>query len=150
MLSTKPLGHLVSILHRHHFVALTARLKQFGISTGQFPILMYLSRFEGASQERIARHFHVDKGTIARAVRRLEDDGFIYRMTDPKDRRAYGLFLTEKGASILPDIIEAEKGWEEELLQGLSPEEIDDIYAVLTSLAERSLHIAHLDHDDHH
>jgi len=143
-----PLGALISLLHRYHFVALNTRLKPLGLTAGQFPILLFLSKREGIPQETLARHFHFDKATIARAVRRLEDDGFLCRKADPGNRRAYGLFLTEKGRQILPDILRTDSRWEEELLAVL-PENARSVFlGNLRTIAEQSTYIAGCVHDD--
>jgi DNA-binding MarR family transcriptional regulator len=81
-----PLGALISLLHRSHSNVLNARLKPLGLSAGQFPILLVLSRREGISQDTLARYFSLDKATIARALRRLEEDGFLCRRTVPGNR----------------------------------------------------------------
>ena len=144
-----PLGALISLIRRNHVIALNTRLKPLGLSAGQFPILMFLSRKEGVPQETLARSFHLDKGTIARAVRRLEDDGFVCRKIDPGDRRAYGLFLTAKGTGVMDEILGIETAWEEELLAILPEQERGDVIRLLRVLAEHSILLAGTgpDHD---
>ncbi len=142
-----PLGALISLIKRNHIVALNTRLKPLGLSAAQVPILLYLSRKEGVSQETIARFFHLDKATIARGVQRLEEDAFVCRRVDPDNRRAYGLFLTEKGKGIIAAILEIEAAWEEELLAVLTEPEREDALRLLRMLAQRSLAIAGADHD---
>jgi DNA-binding MarR family transcriptional regulator len=144
-----PLGALISLIRRNHFIALNTRLKPLGLSAGQFPILMFLSRKEGIPQETLARYFHLDKATIARAVRRLEDDGFVCRKIDPGDRRAYGLFLTGKGKGVMDELLGIEASWEEELLTVLPEQERDDVIRLLRILAEHSTLLAGTvpDHD---
>jgi DNA-binding MarR family transcriptional regulator len=137
-----PLGSLISLIHRNHVIALNNRLKPRGLSAGQFPVLMFLSRREGITQETLARHFHIDKATIARAVRRLEDDGFISRRTDPDNRRAFALFLTEKGKRVMEEILGLEAEWEEDLLSILQDHERGDLIVHLRTLARHSIHIA--------
>ncbi|MDI6719875.1 MAG: MarR family transcriptional regulator [Methanomicrobiales archaeon] len=142
-----PLGALISLIRRNHIVALNTRLKPLGLSAAQVPVLLYLSRREGVSQEAIARFFHLDKATIARGVRRLEEDAFVCRRVDPDNRRAYGLYLTGKGKEIIAEILEIEAGWEEELLAVLSEQERQDAIHLLRTLAEHSLAIAGVEHD---
>jgi DNA-binding MarR family transcriptional regulator len=137
-----PLGALISLIRRNHVIALNIRLKPLGLSAGQFPILMFLSRKEGIPQETLARYFHLDKATIARAVRRLEDDNFVCRRIDPVNRRAYGLFLTGKGKGVMDELLAIEAAWEEELLAVLPEQERDDVIRLLRILAEKSILLA--------
>lgn len=63
-----------------------------GYLVAQVPILLRLSAGQNVTQESLARHFHFDKGAIARAARGLEEAGLIRREVDPSDRRAVRLF----------------------------------------------------------
>lgn len=137
-----PLGALVSLLHRNHFIALNNSLRPLGLFAGQFPILLYLSRKEGAPQEALARHFHIDKATVARAVQRLVKDGFVCRRIEPGNRRAYGLYLTEKGKEIIDRIRGIEACWEEELLGVLPEAERREAIRLVRTLAEQSMRIS--------
>ena len=143
-----PLGALISLIHRNHFIALNSRLKPVGLSAGQFPVLLFLSRRDGITQEMLARFFYLDKATIARAVRRLVDDGFVCRRIDPDNRRAYGLFLTAKGKTVMDEILGVDASWEEELLAILTEQGRDDLVRLLHTLAEHSIHIAGTGDDD--
>ncbi len=97
-----PLGAVISITSRSRFIFLNDRLMPLGLSAGQFPVLMLLYKEQNIMQETLVRHYHLDKGTIARAVKKLEDAGYIRRIVDPANRRAVRLFLTEKGEQAAP------------------------------------------------
>lgn len=102
---------------------LNDRLQPLGLSAGQFPVLMLLSKEQNITQETLVRHYHLDRGTIARAVKKLEDAGYIRRITDPGNRRAVRLFLTEKGELALPDLHEINRAWETLALSGLNAQD---------------------------
>ncbi|HOS81726.1 MAG TPA: MarR family transcriptional regulator [Methanolinea sp.] len=136
-----PLGAFFSLIHRNHSIALNRHLVPRGLAAGQFPILMYLSRKEGVMQETLARFFYLDKATVARAVRRLERSGFISRKKIPGKRRAWGLFLTEKGRETIAEILGIEAEWEGELLSVLAGEERDMVRDLLGVLAQQSMHL---------
>lgn len=137
-----PLGAIFSLIHRNHFIALNRHLVPRGLAAGQFPILMYLSRKEGVMQENLAQFFYLDKATVARAVGRLERAGFITRRKIPGKKRAWGLFLTDKGSETIADLLGIEAEWEEELLAVLEKEERDLVSEHLMILARQSMHLA--------
>jgi DNA-binding MarR family transcriptional regulator len=137
-----PLGGLVSIIHRSHIIYLNSELKKFGIAASGFLILMHLSHEQNVIQEDLARHFHIDKSTIARAVRKLENAGFIRRVVYSGNRRASHLFLTEKGEKIIPEIARIDTVWEEMALSSSSEEERSQAYSLLGRMAKKSLMIA--------
>ena len=91
-----PFGALISITGRGRFVFLNDRLRPRGLSAGRFPVLMLLFKEQNIMQEILVRHYNLDKGTIARSVRKLKDAGYIRRIIDPDNRRAVRLFHTKK------------------------------------------------------
>src|SRR5665647_11790 len=95
-----PFGAVVSITSRGRVIFLNNRLRPLGLSAGQFPVMMLLAKEQNIMQETLVRYYHLDKGTIARAVKKLEDSGYIRRIVDPANRRAVRLFLTEKGEKV--------------------------------------------------
>jgi DNA-binding MarR family transcriptional regulator len=44
----------------------------------------------------------IDKTTTTKAVKKLEDEGYIYRIKDLEDKRYYKLYITEKGNEFRP------------------------------------------------
>jgi DNA-binding MarR family transcriptional regulator len=47
----------------------------------------------------------------------------VRRVQDPVNRRRYILYLTEKGENIIPEILDAEKKWEDTIFKDFSEEE---------------------------
>jgi len=60
-------------------------------------IVAYTARNPGASQEEIACFYALDKTSVARDAKRLEEMGHIRREFAPDNRRQYQLFLTDGG-----------------------------------------------------
>jgi len=136
-----PFGAIVSITNRGRFVFLNSRLKSLGLSAGQFPVLMLLSREQNIMQERLVRHYHLDKGTIARSVKKLEDAGYVRRIVDPDNRRAVRLFLTEKGERVLPALRAINSEWEERISEGLTVREREEVSRLMLKVVKNSCHM---------
>lgn len=134
-----PLGITVSIARRGRSIFLNDRLEPLGLSAGQFPVLMLLAREQNIIQETLVRHYHLDKGTIARAVRKLEDAGYIRRITDPDNRRAVRLFLTEKGEEVIPLLQAINHEWETRISSGLTAEEQATVRRLMKTVAQNSI-----------
>ena len=83
-------------------------LAPFGITPVQIAILMYCSRNEANSTERLVGAIHLDHASISRHVARLVGKGLV-RRTRPydEDRRVVRLELTEEGRAFMPRLIEA-------------------------------------------
>ena len=59
--------------------------------------LMQIYKNKNLSQDDLATLFGQSKGTIAKHLRTLEDEGYIIREVDDTNRRKYILNTTEKG-----------------------------------------------------
>ena len=134
-----PLGLLVSMIHRTRMMYINDKMKGMDITAGQFPFIMVLSHEEGITQEDLAAHLHIDKGTVARALRKLEDKKFIFREIDKKNRRRYLIYLTEKGRSVVPHIINIDNEWENSMCSKFSEEEYTNLFDILRVLTVNSL-----------
>jgi len=87
----------------------------------------------------MARYFHLDKGTIARTVKKMEDAGYVSKNVDPDNRRAFRLFLTEKGYQVAPEIIAIDREWEKLVTNSISDKEQQDMLFLLRKVAESSI-----------
>lgn len=65
----------------------------------------------------------MDKATAARAIKKLEDAGYVYRQQDPEDKRTYRAFVTEKGRSLEEKMRKIALKWDSTVFSGLSKEE---------------------------
>ena len=75
--------------------------------------LIEIHKRKDLSQDDLATIFGQSKGTIAKALRKLEDKEYVERIVDENNRRKYILKTTEKGerqAILLEDDL---KKWEE-------------------------------------
>lgn len=138
-----PLGAIVSVIHRTHYIVLNNRMKEFGLTAGQLFTLVYLAHKQGDTQDAMATFFHIDKGTVARTTKKLEKKGFIRRITDPSDRRAVKIFLTDAGEAVVPEVIRIDSEWETAAFQGLSTRERAEARSLLIRIAENSHAAAH-------
>jgi DNA-binding MarR family transcriptional regulator len=138
-----PLGLLVSMIHRTRMMFLNDKMRNMDITAGQFPFIAILSNEEGITQDELAAHFHIDKGTVARALRKLEDKEYLFRKVDSLNRRRYLIYLTEKGRNAVPILINIEKEWENSMCSKFSEVEYNNLFHILKVLAINSLENAH-------
>jgi DNA-binding MarR family transcriptional regulator len=84
----------------------------------------------------LAARLHLDISTVSRQVRTLADAGYVGRTTDPDDRRAALLELTERGQQVLDESFERQRARLETVLEDWSPAELATLDAQLKRLAE--------------
>lgn len=132
------IGKWISIIHRYGKVYFEKALKPYNIGSGQFIFLLMLFKKDGISQEAIAEQLRIDKGTTARAIKRLEKEGYVTRKVDPEDKRAYKVYTTQKAVKIQPKIKKILFGWTEILSAGFSEEEKALLLKLLKKMAENA------------
>ena len=136
-----PLKGLLSIILRSHRVFIGRELGHLNLTDAQVACLLRIHREPGIKQDELATFFHVDKGTIARTLRRLEESGFIEREQDPENRRRYILEVTGRCGEIIPLILKVEERWEELLFRNFTDEERRIFREMCRRLAEGRLGI---------
>ena len=138
-----PLGAFISMTYRSHFVRINNRMKELGLSAGQFFVLMVLSDLQGITQDHLAGILLIDKGSVARAVNVLESKGIVRRIADENNRRAVRLHLTEAGERLIPDVVKIDREWEEAAFSGFTEEEKTQAKALLHKIAHNSYEAAY-------
>jgi len=79
---------------------------QYGLSGGQWKVILVLTIQNGLAQKDLAERIFVDSTTLVPIIDGMEKKGLVERKTDPKDRRNNNVFLTAKSESFVDPIIE--------------------------------------------
>ncbi len=80
---------------------------------------------------------HVTSPTMTRLVQALEAGGFVHRSEDPDDRRAVKLAATARGRKALDAARARRLAAMEQILDGVSAEDLEAIERAVTVLEER-------------
>ena len=76
-------------------------LRPFGLTNGQFSLLMSLNRPEPARMGDVASLLAMDRTTLTAALKPLERRALVQVVPREGDRRSRNLLLTEKGRALL-------------------------------------------------
>lgn len=134
-------GRWISILYRYRLNYLGKRLEPYNIGSGQHLFLMALSKNNGINQEELSSYLKIDKATTAKAIKKLEEEGYVARQIDDIDKRAYRVFLTDKAWGVIPIINQVVKDWEELITGGFSEKERILVEALLGEMAQNACRI---------
>ena len=124
-----PLSAMMSTIHRHHSIYINRRLKDIGLTSRLYGILLciYDDYKSPKSQQDIAKRLNMNDGTIAKALRKLEDKNMIQRSPNPDNRRQNLISLTDTGLSIAEEFNNLDEKWEKDVFEGLTSDEIIDL-----------------------
>jgi DNA-binding MarR family transcriptional regulator len=112
--------------------------KRFGLSIPEWRVIAIVGRFPGLSAVEVAERTVMDKVAVSRAVTKLIKSGRIDRQFADADRRRSILNLSEQGRKVHDEIAPLALQMEEDLLEGLSEEEIQVLDKVIDKLYAKS------------
>lgn len=75
------------------------------------------------SQDDLVNIFGQSKASIAKALKKLEDQEYIIREVNPENRRKYMLKTTSKADELVPKIRQISKDWEKDV--GITDEDYE-------------------------
>lgn len=135
-----PIGKLIAIISKGQTIYMNRKLDEFGINSTQLHLLFEISNQNDINQEKIASRCNINKGAVARSIKKLEDNGLVVRQIDSSNRRQNKVSLTKKGKDIVDKSIELIGEWEDEIFNNDLIKK-EDMQKVLKEIAVRIMEI---------
>ncbi|WNC16980.1 MarR family transcriptional regulator [Brevibacillus brevis] len=139
--ATESHGQYISAIYRHMQVLISAELAPYRIGSGQYIYLMAIAFQQPITQKALSEKLLIDKTTTAKAIAKLEAEGYVRREADPADNRYQLLYLTEAGREVVPKVQEALGRVKSKTRKGISDQEydllLDLLKTVLRNLTEQ-------------
>ena len=103
----------------------------------RFDVMAALSRNpNGLKMSDLSDYLRVSNGNVTGIVNRLTEEGLVLRVSVPGDRRAMLARLTSKGQNAFTALATEHEAWIDELLGGLSSEDVNVIGVYLDRALE--------------
>lgn len=131
-------GRWVATLFRRSRVHLDRVFEPLGLGKGLYLYLALLSRNEGLTQHQLALELAFDEGTVARAVQRLTDAGWLKKERDERDARAFRVYLAPRANEMMPRVLQELEAWNGLLVEGFTAEERELALRLLVRMAENA------------
>lgn len=112
-----------SIIHRFSIMYHVRELKKFKISGHQMGYIMCVCKKPGISQEGVSAFLRLNKGAVAKGVRPLIQEGYIKRVQNQNDKRAYQLYPTDKAQVLFAEAEKTMENFDQVLTQGMKEDE---------------------------
>lgn len=129
-------GQYISAIYRHMQILISAELAPYRVGSGQYIFLMAIASRQPITQKELSEKLLIDKTTTAKAITKLEAEGYVQREVDPADNRYHLLYLTESGREVVPKVQEALARVKNKMRKGITDEEYD----LLVNLLKIVLH----------
>lgn len=133
------IGKSIARIHKMSMMYLSKHFSKFNIGSGQCFVLVKIYNNPGITQEELASAIFSDKGTIARAIKNLEDNGYVKRVKRDDDKRAYRVMATEKAERIKSDVYSILNSWENAFKGCFTIEEEEQFVNLLNKLRDSDL-----------
>ncbi|MBO6150806.1 MAG: MarR family transcriptional regulator [Clostridium sp.] len=109
-------------------------LEALNLTYTQYIVMMVLWEFGGMTEGELGRKVHLDSGTLAPLLKRLEKQGLIRRMRPDGNERKLFLSLTEEGEALKEKALEIPCAMQGCI--GLPQEELQQLKALLDKALE--------------
>jgi DNA-binding MarR family transcriptional regulator len=132
----KSLGFIInraSVAVKKEFVK---RLRSYDLTPEQWSILNRLGEQDGLTQKNLAERTYKDQPNTARILDKLEKKELLKRADNPEDRRAFLIFLTDKGKDLRESIIPITTQLNKDAASGLKKEEYEQLISLLGRVYE--------------
>ena len=112
-----------------------APLKESNLSMPQIALLASVARQPGSHAQEVAEALGLSAPTVSVGLRKLEDEGWLRRETDPDDARAIRLFLTDKAMALVKKVRQMRRQKAAQILGALSVAEREELLKLLEKAA---------------
>ena len=126
-----PENRMLDLLKRMGHLPMLKPPSESPLSMPQVAMLNWVSHSPGCGVRDIANGLHVTPPTISVGIHRLVKDGWLEQRSDPTDRRARPIFLTEKGIELIESIKEHRTEMITLFLSGLANDEQEQLIYLL-------------------
>lgn len=127
------LVHDVARLLRRRFEQ-RSREAKLPLSRSQCTVLFYVAEEQGMSQAALAQLLDIEPIALVHQIDRLAEAGLVERRLNPKDRRAWMLYLTPAAQPVLEQIYRLGSAVREEAMTGLPESRREALVATLQHL----------------
>ncbi|PAX99539.1 MarR family transcriptional regulator [Pseudoalteromonas sp. HM-SA03] len=103
----------------------------------QWRVLSHAIQTEGLTAKHICELASMDKSTVSRAIKQLQDRELIEMLVSPSDKRAKTIAVTEQGRALYQALTPLALAWEAELLSCFSDEQKEKFMELLVLVQQR-------------
>lgn len=121
-------------IYRKKMEKMNEALELLNVSSSLSILLVNINRTPGLTQTQLKDFLSLDKTTISKNLKILEEKNLIEKFTDTDDKRSFRIFPSAKGKKTAHSVkILLEENWKKEL-SSLSKEELETFDRILDKI----------------
>lgn len=130
------LTYLVYVMQKRMRRRMARALDTYDVTLEQFVVLYNLVIEDGINQKKLSGRVDKDQATLARILDILENRGYVERRTTEKDRRAFLVFITDKGREKVRDTARRLGAVHKEIIDGIPDGKVDEFIDLIKQMNE--------------
>lgn len=134
----REIGKYISILQRLNNMYFANQLSSYQIGCGQQFFLLQIFKNPGMSLHELASFGQYDKATATRAVKKLEEEGYVLTKMAEEDKRIRRIYVTDKAGAVVRKTLESVNEWSGIVLKDFTEEERDAAEQMLIRMAHNA------------
>ncbi|PID82637.1 MAG: hypothetical protein CSB16_00680 [Clostridiales bacterium] len=137
----KYFGNSFNEIKRYHRFFMNEKVP-YDIGMMEYFHLIAIYGENGVTQDYLSKKLGFDKASSAKAMKKLSSLGFVVREKNPKDKRAYIISITDKGADAIAVINRTFRLWHTSILEGIDEEDYRIFLKVINRIKENAKRLA--------
>ncbi|WP_046004280.1 MarR family winged helix-turn-helix transcriptional regulator [Pseudoalteromonas rubra] len=105
-----------------------------GLTIPQWRVLVHLAQHPGATAKQLCDLASMDKSTVSRAIKQLQQQDMLVAKQSETDKRATEMSLTLQGKALYEALTPQALDWESKLLSELNTDEKQALLAMMQKL----------------
>ena len=127
---------LVTEIRRMNSLVMSLKIKEYDITHEQWFVLRTITNTDFSTQKVIAELTNKGRSTLTRILDQLEQKNLIERQKNDEDRRSIVLTETDKGKTIVHEILPVEEEVRTKMMKGISEGDIVQINNAFKTILE--------------
>jgi DNA-binding MarR family transcriptional regulator len=128
------LTYLVYVMQKRMRRRMARALERYDVTLEQFVVLYNLVIEDGINQKKLSGRVDKDQATLARILDILENRGYVERRTTEKDRRAFLVFITDKGRDKVKETARRLGTVHKEIIDGIPGGKVDEFIDLIKQM----------------
>lgn len=136
-LTETPFEFLIMKLNDICLVSLNRKLKELDLTINQANFLVVINTEESLPQSYISQLLNIRGGSVTKALKRLEEKGFVEINPNPENRSKNIVNITDKGRKVTREFNRTISEIEDEIFKEYSNEEKEKLKIMLRDISKK-------------
>ncbi|WP_407408831.1 MarR family winged helix-turn-helix transcriptional regulator [Methanobrevibacter sp.] len=136
-LTETPFEFLIMKLNDICLVSLNRKLKELDLTINQANFLVVINTEESLPQSYISQLLNIRGGSVTKALKRLEEKGFVEINPNPENRSKNIVNITDQGRKVTQEFNRTINEIEDEIFKEYSHEEKENLKIMLRDISKK-------------